>query len=244
MNRAAPPRVALLLAGLALVTLATLAPGQEICSPLGDCASHVAVSGASVYGAAAAVTSAAVDATERGAWTVGAIDPDHDDAYEYRLPYGDDESYPVSQGYSARLSHRGAEQYTVDFAMSEGTPVHAAREGVVVLAEASHDVGCWREECGRLANFIVMLHDDGTTGEYFHLQRDSLRVQVGQRVERGQLLALSGNTGYTTAPHLHFGVYRTDRTGATQSIAVRFATRSGVIGEPRAGARYLNGPLH
>ena len=124
--------------------------------------------------------------------------------------------------------------------MPVGTPVHAARDGVVALAEDSHDVGCWREECGRLANFIVLLHADGTTGEYFHLQRGSVQVRLGQHVERGELLAFSGNTGYTTAPHLHFGVYRTERDGQTQSLAVRFVTRSGMIREPRTGARYLN----
>jgi murein DD-endopeptidase MepM/ murein hydrolase activator NlpD len=171
---------------------------------------------------------------------VGAIDADHDDTYEYRLPYADDQSYPVTQGYGARLSHRGAEQFTVDFGMPAGTPVQAAREGVVVLAEDSHATGCWSDECARLANFVVVLHADGTTGEYFHLQRGSVQVRVGERVQRGQRLALSGNTGYSTAPHLHFGVYRTGRDGGTQSVAVRFLTREGLIGEPRTGARYLN----
>jgi murein DD-endopeptidase MepM/ murein hydrolase activator NlpD len=181
-------------------------------------------------------------AMERHDLAVGAIDPDHDDGYEYRLPYGDAESHPVIQAYGSRLSHRGTEHYTVDFGMPVGTPVHAARDGVVALAEDSHDVGCWREECGRLANFIVLLHADGTTGEYFHLRRGSVQVRLGERVERGELLAFSGNTGYTTAPHLHFGVYRTERGGETQSLAVRFVTRSGVIHEPRTGARYLNLP--
>lgn len=171
---------------------------------------------------------------------LGAINADHDDTYEYRLPYADDQSYPVTQGYGARLSHRGAEQFTVDFGMPSGTPVQAAREGVVVLAEDSHATGCWRDECARLANFVVVLHADGTTGEYFHLQLGSVRVRVGERVQRGQRLALSGNTGYSTAPHLHFGVYRTGRDGGTQSVAVRFLTREGVIGEPRTGARYMN----
>jgi murein DD-endopeptidase MepM/ murein hydrolase activator NlpD len=69
-----------------------------------------------------------------------------------------------------------------------------------------------------------------------------VRVHIGEHVERGQLLALSGNTGYTTAPHLHFGVYRTERDGRTRSLAVRFATRSGPIAEPRMGALYMNRP--
>ena len=173
---------------------------------------------------------------------IGAIDPDHDDAYQYRLPYGEQVTYPVIQGYGARLSHRGAEQYTVDFGMPIGTPVYAARDGVVALAEDSHDVGCWRTECGRLANFVVLLHSDGTTGEYFHLLRGSVQVRLGERVALGALLAFSGNTGYTTAPHLHFGVYRTERDGGTQSLGIRFTTREGLIREPREGARYLNLP--
>ncbi len=131
---------------------------------------------------------------------IGALDAAHDDAYEYRLPYGEQVSYPVIQGYGARLSHRGVEQYTVDFGMPVGTPVYAGREGVVALAEDSHDAGCAREECGRLANFVVVLHSDGTTGEYFHLLHGSVQVRVGERVARGALLAFSGNTGYIDGP--------------------------------------------
>jgi murein DD-endopeptidase MepM/ murein hydrolase activator NlpD len=124
--------------------------------------------------------------------------------------------------------------------MPVGTAVHAAREGVVVLVEDSHGVGCRHEECGRFANFVVVLHADGTTGEYFHLERGSAAVREGERVARGARLARSGNTGFSTTPHLHFGVYRTGPDGTTESVAVRFATRSGVVGTPRSGAHYLN----
>jgi murein DD-endopeptidase MepM/ murein hydrolase activator NlpD len=172
--------------------------------------------------------------------SLGQIDADHDDDYLYRLPYGDGVSFPVIQAYDAKLSHRGAEQYTIDFGMPVGTPVHAARDGVVVLLEDSHDGSCWREECGQLANFVVLLHADGTTGEYFHLQRGSVQVGFGEHVRRGEALARSGNTGYSTAPHLHFGVYRTELDGRTRSVAVRFQTRVGALAMPRTGARYLN----
>ena len=175
--------------------------------------------------------------------SIGAIDAAHDDAYAYRLPYGEGVSYPVIQSYGGHLSHRGVEQYTVDFAMPVGTPVYAARDGVVALAEDTHDAGCAREECGRLANFVVVLHSDGTTGEYFHLRQGSVQVRAGQRVLRGALLAFSGNTGYATTPHLHFGVYRTEHGGRTQSLQVTFVTREGLIREPREGARYLNLPM-
>ena len=171
---------------------------------------------------------------------LGRVDADHDDAYLYRLPYGAGVSFPIIQGYGARLSHRGVERFTLDFGMPVGTPVHAAREGLVVLVEDSHDTGCAHEECGPFANFVVVLHADGTTGEYFHLERGSVRLRVGDRVVRGQELARSGNTGFSTAPHLHFGVYRTGRDGRAESVAVRFETRRGAIGAPRSGARYLN----
>ncbi|HSC15181.1 MAG TPA: peptidoglycan DD-metalloendopeptidase family protein [Gammaproteobacteria bacterium] len=181
-------------------------------------------------------------AMSRADVALGRIDADHDDGYLYRLPYGDDVSFPIIQGYDAKLSHRGAERFTLDFGMPVGTPVHAARDGVVVLVEDSHDTGCAREQCGRFANFVVVLHADGTTGEYFHLARGSVRVRRGERVARGQWLALSGNTGFSTAPHLHFGVYRTGRDLTTESLAVRFQTRSGALGTPRSGAHYLNPP--
>jgi murein DD-endopeptidase MepM/ murein hydrolase activator NlpD len=191
------------------------------------------------YGPHGAVATNWSAAMSREDVPLGRIDADHDDDYLYRLPYGTDVSFPIIQGYDARLSHRGAERFTLDFGMPVGTAVHAARDGVVVLVEDSHDTGCAREECGRLANFVVVLHSDGTTGEYFHLERGSVQHRVGDRVARGQQLARSGDTGFSTAPHLHFGVYRTSRDRGTESLAVRFQTRGGVSA-PRSGAHYLN----
>ena len=171
-------------------------------------------------------------------WTVGDKDAVHDDDHLYALPYASGKSYRVLQGYGSRFSHTGLEAYAVDFDMPEGTPVHAARSGVVARVEESHSIGCWEEGCGRYANFIVVLHRDGTTGEYYHLQKDGALVEVGDRVVRGQQIALSGNTGHTTMPHLHFAVYRATEWGNTQSIPVRFESADGVVMRPRHGARY------
>jgi murein DD-endopeptidase MepM/ murein hydrolase activator NlpD len=171
-------------------------------------------------------------------WTVGDKDAVHDDDHLYALPYASGKSYRVLQGYGSRFSHTGLEAYAVDFDMPEGTPVHAARGGVVARVEESHSVGCWEDGCGRHANFIVVLHSDGTTGEYYHLQQDGALVDVGDRVVRGQKIGLSGNTGHTTMPHLHFAVYRATEWGNTQSIPVRFNSADGVVMRPRHGARY------
>ena len=171
-------------------------------------------------------------------WTVGDKDAVHDDDYVYALPYASGRSYRVLQGYRSRFSHTGLEAFAIDFDMPEGTAVHAARPGVVARVEESHSVGCWEDGCGRYANFIVVLHDDGTTGEYYHLQKDGALVGVGDRIERGQKIGLSGNTGHTTMPHLHFAVYRATEWGNTQSIPVRFQSADGLVARPRHGARY------
>jgi len=164
----------------------------------------------------------------------------HDDSYEYRLPYGDAVSYPVLQAYGSAFSHRGPDFFALDFRMPEGTLVYAAREGRVLSVEAGHTESCFEPECDELANFVEIRHPDGTIGKYYHLQAGSVLVTPGATVRRGEPIARSGDTGLSTAPHLHFGVYLPQANGKAQSIAVRFAIRGGLVGAPRAGARYLN----
>ncbi len=174
--------------------------------------------------------------------TIGNKDAHHDDDVIYLMPYASGTSYPVLQGYGSRFSHTGYETYAVDFRMKEGTPVHAARGGVVAHIEESNSIGCWEDGCGTYANFIIIVHDDDTTGEYYHLQQDGALVEPGQRIRAGQLIGLSGNTGHTTMPHLHFGVYRAIAWGREQSIPVRYMTEAGIVSRPRSGGRYLAAP--
>ena len=171
-------------------------------------------------------------------WAVGDHLARHDNRYIYRLPYAAGHRFRILQGFGSNFSHQGREQYAVDFSMPAGTPVHAAREGVVAAVEESHNRGCWERGCGKYANFIVILHADGTTGEYYHLRQNGAVVHSGDRVERGQLIAYSGNTGHTTMPHLHFAVYRPVKWGQTQSLPIRFQSTDGLITRPRSGRRY------
>lgn len=171
-------------------------------------------------------------------WAVGDHHARHDNRYNYRLPYATGHRFRILQGFGSNFSHKGREQYAVDFSMPSGTPVHAAREGVVANVEESHNRGCWERGCGKYANFIVILHADGTTGEYYHLRQNGAVVNPGDRVERGQLIAYSGNTGHTTMPHLHFAVYRPVKWGQTQSLPIRFQSTDGLINRPRSGRLY------
>ncbi|MEM7281903.1 MAG: M23 family metallopeptidase [Pseudomonadota bacterium] len=171
-------------------------------------------------------------------WAIGDANATPDD-YIYALPYAPGQSYRVLQGFGSKFSHQGLEQYAVDFDMDVGTPVHAARPGTVTDVVTRHNRGCWQKGCGKHANFIVISHRDGTTGEYYHLKKDGAVVSLGDVVERGQLIGYSGNTGHTTTPHLHFAVYRPTSWGKTQSLPFKFEAARGIIPSPRPGRKYI-----
>ena len=125
----------------------------------------------------------------------------------YALPVAQAQAC-IDQGFEGEFSHHDAEnRHALDFAVPVGTTVLAARGGVVMQAQGGfrgHGLDRTRD-AGR-ANYIRILHDDGSMGLYAHLAEGGVLVDIGQRVETGQRIGLSGNTGYSTAPHLHFAV--------------------------------------
>jgi murein DD-endopeptidase MepM/ murein hydrolase activator NlpD len=77
------------------------------------------------------------------------------------------------------------------------------------------------------ANVIEILHDDGTIAMYAHLHWDSIRVHIGEHVERGEYIANSGNTGFSSGPHLHFCVVR-NASFMPVSVPIVFAGPSNI----------------
>lgn len=149
---------------------------------------------------------------------------------EYRLPLPPHGVPRIDQGYGGRFSHADAQnRFAVDFAVPEGTPVLAAREGTVMQVEdgfrtAGTDAGRYATQ----ANYIRIAHDDGTMAVYAHLRRDGAQVRVGQRVATGERIGLSGNTGYTTGPHLHF-VVQVNRGMRIESLPFRMRGPDGPL---------------
>lgn len=148
----------------------------------------------------------------------------HDDSYVYQLPYAPGGKFKVTQGYNGTFSHKGSNQYAIDWQMPEGTPVYAARGGVVVKTKDDSSVGGSSIKYDPFNNYVLIRHDDGTLGHYCHLQKGGVCVKPGQRVEVGQQIARSGNTGFSSGAHLHFSVFKTRNGRERESIPVRFRT--------------------
>jgi hypothetical protein len=160
----------------------------------------------------------------------GRLPARHDDAARYAFPYGGSEPRLCVQGEHGRMSHWG--RIAFDFVMPVGTPVLAAREGIVFATIDGFDEGQPEAEFQQRVNLVVVLHADDTVARYGHLRR-GIPVSEGDRVVTGQLLGYSGNSGYSTGPHLHFEVDVPEMHGV-ESIPIRF------VGDavPSAGQTY------
>jgi murein DD-endopeptidase MepM/ murein hydrolase activator NlpD len=161
-------------------------------------------------------------------------------SYVYGLPYHK-QTFAVLQGFHGAFSHRGSNEFAVDFDCPVATPVVAARPGVVVVTnDAAQGSGTTPEFLDyKRTNFVLVLHDDGTLGEYMHLSPSGVEVAPGQHVDRGQRLALSGNTGYSSTPHLHFQVMTASDDGvANRSFPFELAAAPNHVEEPVQGRSY------
>ena len=147
----------------------------------------------------------------------------------YSLPV-EESVFRLGQGFHGGFSHDDdANRYAVDLIVPEGTPVLAARGGVVMHATSGFREGGADAGLAKRANLIRVLHDDGSMALYAHLQEGGVLVRAGDRVTLGQVIGRSGSTGYSTGPHLHFAV-QVNGGMQLESVPFRMIGPAGFLG--------------
>lgn len=150
---------------------------------------------------------------------------DNTDAYIYELPYAKGTSHQVVQGYGGLFSHQ--QIAALDFEMPEGTPVYAARGGMIYSYSDNSDEGGFTAGYKNKANYIIIRHDDGSFGCYWHLQKHGVLIRKG-RVGKGQQIGFSGATGQVVRPHLHFSVKKKLTYDKDSFVQTKFNTTKGI----------------
>ncbi len=166
---------------------------------------------------------------------IGNPEREPDSGTVYLLPWAHGSKQTLTQGYFGAETHHDLR--ALDFDLDEGTPVHAARAGVVIDVKQDSSVGGRGASYADSGNHVHVLHTDATWAVYAHLQPNSAKVKLGQQITAGQLLGRSGHTGQAAGPHLHFAVYRATYKGS-QTIPTVFKTGSGPAAPLVSGQLY------
>jgi murein DD-endopeptidase MepM/ murein hydrolase activator NlpD len=145
----------------------------------------------------------------------GSYNSGHDPAAMYRVPWLDGRTFVIGQAPGGPVITHNApsSREAIDVPMPEGTPILAARGGIVFQAVSENDTGGASESFRSKANVVRVLHGDGTIGNYVHMMHEGVAVKQGERIEPGRIIGYAGNTGQSSGPHLHFAVTRVVREG-------------------------------
>lgn len=136
--------------------------------------------------------------------------PNHEpDDSLYHLPYKKGKAYKIMQSFGGSFSHKlESSYYAIDFSIPIGDTITAARSGKVFFVKEDSQTHCPTRKCMKKANKILVLHSDGSYANYTHLDYNGALVEVGDKVKTGDVIGISGMTGFTTKPHLHFVVHK------------------------------------
>jgi len=176
----------------------------------------------------------------RYTWIAGDPATQHAPDRAYRAPFAVASGFTVSQAFPDAATHLGADsRHAVDIVMPIGTGVYASRGGIVFeVAGTNYRGGVDPDRDAAAANLVRILHGDGTYAEYAHLNWNSIRVKPGDVVSRGEYIADSGNTGFSSGPHLHFAVIR-NLGMRVESVPIVFEGANGSEVVPETGAQLI-----
>jgi murein DD-endopeptidase MepM/ murein hydrolase activator NlpD len=166
------------------------------------------------------------------AWYLG--DPNATpSAQEYSFPIDISACPKITQSFNGSFSHQNTQnKFAVDIGANVGTAILAARDGVVIAMKDDYALGGLDDFFMDKANFVQVLHEDGTWALYAHILLGSAAVQVGDTVKTGDQLAKSGSSGYSSGPHLHF-VIQKNAGLKSESIPFQFKAPGGNLFTPK-----------
>ena len=156
--------------------------------------------------------------------------------YHYFLPFEKGKTYLLSQGYNGTFSHHN--ENAIDFNMPLGSKITAIRDGIVVKIIQNNTKNCFDKYCSQFNNYIIIYHKDGTFSNYSHLNKNGANVRVGDKIKQGQFIGYSGNTGWSSGPHLHIEVY-IQRMNKKETIKTLFKISKNKVVSLEENKKYL-----
>lgn len=173
------------------------------------------------------------------AWKPGRRGEVKASTHAYALPYNSGRRLVIQADFG-KFSHQpgSADEHAIDWDMPVGTTVLAARAGTVVALRSDADAGGEDLRYKNSYNYIILRHDDGTFAEYCHLRKDGVLVKLGQQVKEQERIGLSGNSGFSSRPHLHFSVFQTIDGRTRRTFPLQFKTSEGKVETLVEGKEY------
>lgn len=150
-----------------------------------------------------------------------------DDSPVYILPFEKNKKVFVVQGYKSWFSHH--DMIAIDFKVKKGTKICTARDGIVIATRKDSYRHGLKKEMLSEGNYVFIRHEDGSIAHYWHLNTGDVFVKNGDSVKTGQVIGLSGNTGFSAFPHLHFDVSGYDDNEKFAGLPTRFRTQQGDV---------------
>ncbi len=140
----------------------------------------------------------------------------------YSLPFKKKDFINAISHPKAHFAHF---KHAIDFILPEGTKLLAVRSGIVVDIKIDSKEGGADPKYNdiKYMNYITIKHSNGEFSQYVHLKHNGALVKVGEKVKQGQPIAISGNTGFSTTPHLHFHIFKLNNSEiGWNSLEIRF----------------------
>lgn len=140
------------------------------------------------------------------------------------LPFKNGKAYKILQGFNGNHSHNKLNnRYSIDFKMPSNDTICSVDDGLVIEAISGYKHGGKSDNWKGYDNYLKVYHPKlNLISVYAHLKFNGILVKIGDEIKAGQPIGLSGNTGYSTEPHLHFHLLKLNKENMWESVPYSF----------------------